>query len=271
MKFSLLQLNIWQGAFLPTVIDYLTHHDFSVIQLQEVSGGVFSTGGAYKMPGLQDSPLNPITLGIDSKKELERAFSQYRLIEARTTRIIGDTESYNSNVTLIKNDISVTQAEILWLEHYYEYKALEDFAPSISPRNALIVKANILGQQIEFINTHLPWGPNPLDTRYKVAQAQKLYDYIAHLSVPFVLTGDFNATPETKRVTMFEALGKNLVKEYAVTNTLNPRLHKAKQLFPQGLAVDYIFTSRLLNVTNFSLIDAPDMSDHLGLMIEIDL
>jgi endonuclease/exonuclease/phosphatase family metal-dependent hydrolase len=47
--------------------------------------------------------------------------------------------------------------------------------------------------------------------------------------------------------------------------------HAAKQLFPPGLGVDFAFVSKNISVTDFHLVDTPDLSDHLGLSLTIDV
>jgi len=121
------------------------------------------------------------------------------------------------------------------------------------------------------INTHWAWGPTPKDEPYKLEQAKSLIEFVTTIKDPFVLTGDFNVTSDSKIIQDLNQLGINHTVRNELTNTLNPHLHRAVDIFPKGLAVDYIYTSFTLGTEGFTLIDTPDLSDHYGLKITIEI
>jgi endonuclease/exonuclease/phosphatase family metal-dependent hydrolase len=159
-----------------------------------------------------------------------------------------------------------------FLKPYAEYETEEEMRDyPAHPTNALDVVFEVSGQRIHCINTHLVWGPNPKDEPYKLEQGKVLYEYVKNLTEPFVLSGDFNVTPDSQIVRWIDELGVNHAVKHGITNTLNGNLHRAKVLFPKGLAVDFLYTSPSLQVTDFTLIDTPDLSDHYGLAITIEM
>jgi len=100
---------------------------------------------------------------------------------------------------------------------------------------------------IQILTTHSPWTEKPIDTPEKIRFAQKITDYLQTLTYPFILTGDFNMTSSSKTIQIISAFANNLTDKYRLNNTLNPHIHYAKdELFPPGLAVDYIFTFKNL-------------------------
>ena len=52
---------------------------------------------------------------------------------------------------------------------------------------------------------------------------------------------------------------------------LNFNVHPAKQLLPNGIAVDYIFTSSEFKVHDFRVITTPDLSYHYGLALDVEV
>lgn len=96
-----------------------------------------------------------------------------------------------------------------------------------------------------------------------------LVEYMKNVPRPFILSGDFNLTSDSQTIQQLNNLATNLTLDNHVTNTLNAHTHKAKHLFPPGLAVDYIYTSKDVVVEKFAVVEE-DLSDHLGLIAMIE-
>ncbi|MDQ6985641.1 MAG: hypothetical protein Q9M91_04330 [Candidatus Dojkabacteria bacterium] len=64
----------------------------------------------------------------------------------------------------------------------------------------------------------------------------------------------------------FEELGLNLTRNYSFTNTLNPDLHRAKHLFPEGIPCDQVIVDKRIEVIDFKII-TQNISDHYGLSL----
>ena len=180
----------------------------------------------------------------------------------------GDPSTYCGNATFFKPSLVLKERVNHLFKPFQEIASREEIHPSVIPRNALFLCFEHEGKPFWSVNTHLAWGPTPLDEPYKVEQAKILSDHLTALKEPFILSGDFNVTPNTQVVKLINAFGHNLTAEHDVTNTLNPQLHKAKHLFPQGLAVDYIVTHPALQVKHFEVIENQNLSDHRGLVVE---
>jgi endonuclease/exonuclease/phosphatase family metal-dependent hydrolase len=131
----------------------------------------------------------------------------------------------------------------------------------------MFFEKNSVAKIFTVVTSHLVRGRASEDKPYKANQAKILLNFLKTLKNPFILTGDFNLNPQTQIVDSFSQLAKNLILQKGITNTLNPRTHRLKELFPKGMAVDYIFVSEGIGVLDFHLVDHPDISDHLGLSL----
>ncbi len=92
-----------------------------------------------------------------------------------------------------------------------------------------------------------------------------MIERIRALKAEYVLLGDFNLTPDTISLQMFEKeLGcRDLIKEYGITST---RTH----LYPkENKFADYAFVSRGVSLKKFEVM--PDViSDHSPLLVELE-
>ena len=254
MTISLLQLNIESARFVDEIVSYIKQYDFDILHLQEVSAHVFNK---YH--------------NIDCFQELKNRLG-YEGVLTKTTTRLNDPSSYFGKAILFKPAFTLRSQQEIWMKPTKQLVQLPKTAEEIRQlsHNALHVQLEKDGKTINCINTHLAWGPTPEDEQYKLDEAKILVDYMKNVSKPFVLSGDFNVTPDSQIVEWFDAMATYLITEYRITNTLNPNVHRAKILFPQGLAVDYIYISKDIKVDNFEVI-TEDLSDHFGLKTKIEI
>lgn len=255
MTLSIFHLNIQSGRFLDEIIAFVKQNDFDILQFQEVSGGKFNSFN-------HEDNFEEIKQRLDYTGELTKRFTA-----------INDPSNYFANATFIKADFSLIKKQVLWLAPFQEYAQFPPIRsdPQKTPYNLLHLTLEIRGKRLHSLNTHLAWGPTPEDEPYKVMQGKMLYEYVKQINEPFVLSGDFNLTNDSQVVKWMQTIGRDLATESRITNTLNSKTHHAPHLFPPGLAVDYIFVDKQTKVLDFQLIDKPDLSDHLGLMVKIEI
>lgn len=247
MKF--LTLNLYKGKCLKKVLSFLQNEKFDLIHLQEVSGHSVSFDDIDCFTEIQkNSPL---------KGEL---FISWHRQNA--------PQSYFGNATFFHPSFKVQERRNIWLRPFREIEG-SDKDPSLHPRSALFLRLSDGTQAFWSINTHLAWGPTPQDAPYKIEQARILAREIEKLDAPFILSGDFNVVKDTEVVRLLESSGSNVTKD--VTNTLNPRLHRVKELFPPGLSVDFIITDPSIRAENLEVLEKLDLSDHLGIRGELFL
>jgi len=254
MRLKILQLNIQGGVKLDEVITFCRKEDFDIIHLQEVGGGEVSNSGSDNFLTCKNSLSMEGELTISTQKK-------------------NDPSSYYGNATFYKSKLELISKEVVWLKSFQEFEMWTtggDFAKEL-PRNALALQFKYNEKNFWSINTHLAWGPTPYDEPYKIKQVVKLQNFVKKVKIPFILTGDFNITKDSEIIRGFDKVAVNHTTQAGLANTLNPHLHRVRQLFPPGLAVDFIYTSFDLEADNFELVDSPDLSDHYGMKISISV
>lgn len=251
MTFKFLQLNIEKGRFIDSVLGFIKEESFDIVSLQEVAGGSLDYNGI--------DCFNIVKKKLDLQGEFGIVYKD-----------IHDTNSYCGNATFFNKSLHLIKSELIWQKEFKEIDPKGFDFKNLS-RSFLAVLLEVQGQKFWVVNAHLAWSPHSNDTDYKLAQAQKLFAYVKKLSPNFILSGDFNVSPASKIVSWFSTISKNLIVEQNIQNTLNPRTHVAKHLFPKGVAVDYIFPGNEIKVKKFNVIDQIDLSDHFGLSLEFEI
>lgn len=263
-------MNIFQGKFLDGIIDFVRKNDIDILNFQEVTGGSLSKGGGYNYQNfeVEKSEIARKSIGIDCRSEIEKSLLR-KSVFVKTMNEREDQNSYYGNGVFFKPTFTRIYSKSVFLAPYLEVDRKFNRWEKLG-RAALFTKFEADGKSFWVINAHLAWGETPYDKDYKIKQAEKLFREIEKLGEPFILAGDFNVVQTTKTASMFDELGRNLSREFGLKNTLNPRTHPVKHLFPPGLAVDYIFVSDKISVKNFRLVDEIDLSDHFGLLLEFE-
>ncbi|MGI8419148.1 MAG: endonuclease/exonuclease/phosphatase family protein [Candidatus Levyibacteriota bacterium] len=257
MTISLLHLNINADNFWDSLIPFLNSHDFDIIHLQEVTGKETRCGNFYSKR--------------DTFAELQNVLKDTHYGELSITqRYTSSPHSYFGNATFYKRAFSLLEKKEIVLYHEI------DFFPSDAKtfegvgRKLLHLKLAVDGKAISFLNTHFAWGPTPHEQPYQTEQGNTLIAYLKTIDKLFVFTGDLNLTSDQPTIQKLGEIATNLTQKKHITNTLNPRLHKVKQLFPQGLAVDYIFLTEGITVKSFAVLE-DDISDHFGLTAVLEI
>ncbi|HSX08691.1 MAG TPA: endonuclease/exonuclease/phosphatase family protein [Candidatus Saccharimonadales bacterium] len=257
MKLSLFQLNINADNYWDTLIPFLTTHTFDVMHFQELTGKDTIVGNIH----------SKIDTFIELKEILKDKYNSELSIEQRFS---SGPESYMANGIFYKKSLPLIEKK------EYRLSSFNTFFPSVSTdyekvgRTLQHLTLQIGDQSISFLNTHFAWGRDHIEKPFQTEQGEILIEYLTAVKPPFVLSGDFNLTPDQPLIKKLDTFARNLTAENHITNTLNPTNHRAKHLFPKGLAVDYIFTSRDIKTENFSVIDE-GLSDHFGLSVEIEI
>lgn len=255
MTIKFLNLNILKGKFLDKIIAFLTQNDFDILNLQEVTGGSFSFNN------------------VDCFRQIIST-TQYAGIKSIDFGLAGDTSSYFGNAIFFKKNLNLKNQTLV---RYDPYKELRSIYPRDSrrwatvPLSALAITLEKENKSFEIVNTHNPWSLSPNDTIRKISAGKKLADFIRILKTKFILSGDFNVDNDSKVIKSLGQLAKNVCLENGINNTLNPRIHHARDLFPPGVAVDFLFVERSIRVKKFEVLDELDLSDHLGISSELEI
>lgn len=257
MKLSILQLNINSDNYWDQLIPYITSHDFDVMQFQEVTGPHSVSGN--------------INSKLDGFKELQKTLDALYIGELIIpTTFTSHPSSYMGNATFYKKDFSFVHKHIITMHDRKEPFPSDANNFEDEARLLLHLQLSIQGKTISFLNTHFAWAQSPKEESHQTKQGEIMLEYLKQIKKPFVFTGDFNLDPDQPTIQKVNKLARNLTTENKVSNTLNPRTHRAKHLFPKGAAVDYIFVSPDIKINNFSVVEE-DLSDHFGLIVEIEI
>ena len=254
MHLSILQLNINGLRWKENLFHFLNTHEYDILQFQEVAGENTHVGALNSVEDNYEVLTN--FLGNEYKGFLIKSD-------------IVSPQGYFGNATFVKSSLPVKEHKSVWLHKRTDPFSSTDPYDQMS-RTIMCVLLNT-PTPLWLLNTHLTWGTDSKDTPNKLNQSLPIVEFIASLQSPYILTGDFNVDSSSLIVKGLEHYGRNLIKEHHATNTLNPNTHRAGHLFPPGLAVDFIFPSFSLKVTKFRVIDEVDLSDHLGLEVEIEV
>lgn len=247
---KLLHLNIFCGRCIDKVISFINEMQFDIVHLQEVSRGSFSYTHA------------------DCFEEVKRRTGLNGEMVVNWIHK-GKEGGQFGNATFFKKSLLLKEQIHLYFRPPIEIDP-ENYPIYEHPKGALFLLLETKGKSFWCINTHLAWGPTPFDEPYKIEESQKLSQKIGTLKQPFILSGDFNVVPDTQVVKLLEAHGCNVTRKYGITNTLDSNLHKAKHLFPAGLAVDFVITHPTIEVIDLKKVDYTTLSDHIGLILHFD-
>jgi endonuclease/exonuclease/phosphatase family metal-dependent hydrolase len=257
MTISLLQLNINADNYWDKLIPYLSEHDYDIIQLQELTGDKTQCGN--------------INSQRDTFAELQQVLRERYAGELTLTqRFTSSPTSYLGNATFYKKTFSLIEKKEHVLSHFVDYLPSNETNFAKVGRKLLHLTLAINNKQISFCNTHFAWWKTPREQPHQTTQGEIFLDYMQKVAKPFVLTGDFNLTPDQPLIKKLDTLGQNITRKYNITNTLDPLNHNVKELFPAGLAVDYIFVSDDVNVQSFSVVEE-HLSDHFGLIATFEV
>ncbi len=115
------------------------------------------------------------------------------------------------------------------------------------------------------MNFHGLWnGGGKGDSQDRLAQSDRIIEFMRSIKNPYVLCGDFNLLPDTDSLKKLEMFGlRNLIKEYGITSTRTSHYTKEHKF------ADYALVSEGIEVRDFKVL--PDeVSDHAPMYLELE-
>lgn len=218
---------------------------------------------------------NPDIIGFQEVTEGMRARIR-DLLPRYTFQGCGREKNYHGESMLIAyrtTDVELISLENIWLSPTPHIPG-SNFGGDQSgcPRmfTAALLKHNGIEKPFYFVNTHLDHvGKN---ARY--LGAMQLTQYLSGKPHPFILTGDFNATPDAPEIRLLtEALAHRGVTD--CTAELGGTFHGFGKLLPdKAIKIDYIFTDGAC-ADSYAVEDIPVegqfYSDHFAVCAMISL
>lgn len=166
-------------------------------------------------------------------------------------------------LTLITKDLPIKNHGEIFVYKHKNYKPAGDIGNHA--RNIQYFTFHKENKTITVINFHGLWnGQGKGDSADRLSQSKKILDFIKTLDGEIIFCGDFNLSPNTESLKMFESFGlKNLIKEYNIQSTRTSFYTK-----PEKFA-DYIFVSNGIKVNDLKVLPE-EVSDHAALFLDFD-
>lgn len=129
-------------------------------------------------------------------------------------------------------------------------------------RNLQWVRCQIGKKTFTIINVHGLWnGRGKTDSPERLAQSQKIKDFLDTVKTARILCGDLNLRPDTQSVQILERGIKNLIQHFNIQST-RTSLYPKEERF-----ADYILTSPEIIIHNFEVLK-DEVSDHSPLFLD---
>lgn len=240
---SILQWNIWYLENIKNIAQFLNENMTDVICLQEL------TINFDKQDNIHTPNYIAEKLG-------------YHVYFQEIT--FADKEIKLANAVFSKYPISKTRT--VWVNK-------EQGSGNYDDENRAYVEAtlDIDGELLTVGTVHMSYTHKFEPSDRKLAEVKKLVDAIKVNTERFVLTGDFNATPDSKVVSYIEQVLINCGPEYSEnTWTTKPFSYNGFEADKLDWRLDYLFRTDDIKVTKAQAIKT-EYSDHLPVLVEVIL
>lgn len=261
---KLLTLNTWGGrAGQELVLDFFKKYkDTDIFCLQEIWSAPYDSYEGREAGGVSLSQENVMTNG---KQKIEELLSDHRAFFCPL--VFND---YGLEV-LVKDNLMIKEDGEVYVYKHKGYIGKEDMGDHGRPLQ--YVTLDLPTGLLTIINFHGLWAPefkskpySKIDTPDRIAQSERIVEFVSSLGNEFIIAGDFNLMPDTESTAILEKAGLiNLVKKFDITSTRTPLYDKTEERY-----ADYVFVSKGVNVQEFKVL--PDVvSDHSALYLDFML
>lgn len=241
---KLITLNLWGGRLRNNLLKFF--HDnrhVDIFCLQEVYHN------AHRNITPEDRALS-LNMFSDLKKLLPH---HYALFKPAVENVYG-------LAVLIKNSIDILGEGDINIHEKQHYPGIGNN----HPRNLQWVECKVNHQIFSVLNVHGLWnGKGKKDTPERLAQSQRIKQFMNTVNTPKILCGDFNLKPDTLSLEMLEDNMVNLIKKHHVHST-RTQYYKKEERY-----ADYILVSPQIHIHQFKVME-DEVSDHCPLLIDFD-
>ena len=241
---KLITLNIWGGHVQAPLLKFInSHSDTDIFCFQEVYHNAENK------------------MSTDDKEVSLNIFSQIAKLLPKHDGFFRPVLKNSFGIGMfIKKSIEVLEEGDINIHDNPNYPG---YGPT-HPRNLQWVECRINQEIYSILNVHGLWnGMGKTDTPDRIAQSQRIREFMDTINTPKIVCGDFNLRPDTKSLEIVEHGMNNLVKIHNVTSTRTSLYPK-----PEKFA-DYIFTSPEIIVNSFAVLE-DEVSDHAPLLLDFD-
>jgi endonuclease/exonuclease/phosphatase family metal-dependent hydrolase len=237
MEVSVLQWNVWYEESIERVLAFLRTHPTDIICLQELTKGY--------MQQTHENTWEYLA------KNLEHT---YHVQEVPI--VTPATQWSQANAILSKFPISDTRSE--WINEPVEGDDYDD-----QYRSYIEVKVRIGKKELAIGTTHMSYAEGAAAASRKEQEIRRLLDVIDTKRQAYILTGDFNAVPDSYTVREVEKRLLHVGPSYK-HNTWTTKPHDFGNAVIDALdwRYDYIFATKDMQVISSEIVST-DVSDHL--------
>ncbi len=254
---KIISLNTWGGkGGKENLLQFFADHksDIDVFCLQEVWSASYEHLGTYTAGGVEMIQEHILVHG---KQELSALLSDH--VGYFRSHFLDDYGLF----TLVHKKYIVTEEKEVFVHKEKGYVPKGDAGHHA--RNVQYLQITHKKNPLTIMNFHGLWnGKGKTDSPERIAQSEKIVEFLKTIKGEYVFCGDFNLLPDTESISIIEKTGaRNLVKENGITSTRTALYTK-----PEKFA-DYIFVSKGVKVKEFKVLHDV-VSDHAPLYIEIE-
>lgn len=242
-KISILQWNVWYLEDIKNIAQFLKENKADVVCLQELTIN-FNKQDHVHTPNYIAGQLGyhvyfqEITFADKEIKLANAIFSKHPITRSRTVWINREQGSGNYD------DENRAYAEVV---------------------------IDVYGTELTVGTVHMSYTHKFEPSQRKLQETKELAIAIAENKSNFILTGDFNAVPNSEVISIIEKHVKNLGPDYdKKTWTTKPFSYNGFVANALDWRLDYVFGSEDIKVVSSEVLST-DFSDHLPVKIDIEL
>lgn len=252
---KLITLNIWGGHIREPLLEFIVkYQDVDIFCFQEVyhkAQDRFSTDD-------KEASLNIFSELTDLLSDHQSFFQP----------VIGDVKGNAYGIGMfVKKIVKVIDEGDVMIHHNPDYPidAPRRKGPTHS-RKLQWLTIQTDQRDYTIMNVHGLWnGMGKTDTPERIAQSQKIKEFMDNVTMPKILCGDLNLRPETKSLEMLKKEMKDLIEVYNISSTRSSLYPKLKE---QPFA-DYVLTCPKIMIKHFEVLNE-EVSDHAPLLLEFE-
>lgn len=242
---KVLTLNVWQGRLERVLLKHLETLDVDFACMQEA---VEYEGTPAGLASSYDKIGESLKLG-------EQFFSPLSSLQFGTKQISFGNVTY-SRIPFVTTDTIFTKG------HYTEKFDFDRDDYNI--RAFQHASVDLDGKKLHFINHHGHHiNEHKLGDDETLRQTRQIVEYIQQLDGAVILCADFNLSPESESIHLFDGVLRNLSVDAGLQTTRSKLTYKAE-------VCDYILVNDHVEVNDFSM-DDTIISDHNALILDFDL
>src|SRR3989344_2903483 len=255
MRIKFIQVNIYKGRYLNSLLDFLKSEKPDIVSCQEVTAGEVNLC-QDKSANLFETIKNE--LGFDGVYHADLNFSDMPAARFGNA-VFSRFPILDKKVVVLKDFRPITYDEL-------EGDTAYDIRPKI-PRHLLDAVLDLGKLKIHAMSWHGAWTAPPVDTEETLRQSKLVASYISSLEEPFILGCDANNILGNETIGLINKAANNLMIGQNIAQTTHPKVHK---IVPRGFLVDFIFCSKDFQLKSLSAAQIL-VSDHLPVVANLEI